>query len=91
MTAAIKTLADATEMDRIHLANLEADNTNLTRTITAITTEMETIKNLIGTIQSQINQLALNVPQGSVHTVTYNFFPVYHPPDKNESYFWLHG
>ena len=73
-------------MDRIRVANLEADKTNLTRTITIITTEIETIKNLMGTIQSQIKQLALNGPQESVHTVTHNRSPENHPPDKNESY-----
>ena len=51
-TAAIQTLVEATEMDSIHVSNLASDNTNFMRTITAITTEMATIKNLMGTIQS---------------------------------------
>ena len=67
MTAAIQTLVEATEMDRIHVANLVAENTNIKRKITTITTEMATIKNLMGKIQAQINQLALNIPQGIVH------------------------
>ena len=62
MTAAIQTLVEANEMEIIHVDNLAAENNNLTRTITTITTEMATIKNLMGTIQSQINQLALNGP-----------------------------
>ena len=81
-------------MDRIHVANLVAENTNLTRTITTITTEMATIKNLMGTIQEKINQLALNRPQGVLHTVpaqTHNCVPGTHPPDTNESYCWTHG
>ena len=80
-------------MGRIHVANLVAENSNLTRTITTITTEMETIKNLMGTIQVQINQLALNRPQGIVHPVpeqTHNHVPETHPLDTNESYYWMH-
>ena len=90
-TVAIKTFVEATEMERIHVANLAADNTNLTRTTTTITTEMATIKNLMRKIQSQINQLALNGPQGSLHTVTHNRSPGNNTPDKNESYCWPHG
>ena len=67
-------------MEIIHVDNLAAENNNLTRTITTITTEMATIKKLMGTIQSQIKQLALNGPQGSVHTVTHNNSPGNHPP-----------
>ena len=91
MTAAIQTLVEANEMEIIHVDNLAAENNNLTRTITTITTEMATIKNLMGTIQSQINQLALNGPQGSVHTVTHNCAPGNQTPDKNESYCWTYG
>ena len=90
-TAEIQTLIEATEIDRIHVANLSAYNNNLMSTITTITTKMATIKNITGTIQSKINQLALNVPQGSVHTVTRNRAPGNHPSDKNESYCWTHG
>ena len=73
-------------MDIIHVTNLAMDNTNPTRTITNITTKMATIKILMGTIQSKINKLALNGPQGSVHTVTHIRSPENHPTDKNESY-----
>ena len=45
----------------------------------------------MGTIQSQLNQLELNGPQGSVHAVTHNHSPGNHPPDKIESYCWLNG
>ena len=91
MTAEIQTLVEATEIDRIHVANQAADNTNLTRNITTITTEMVTIKNLMGTIQSQLNQVTMNGPQVSIHTVTHNCSPGTHPPDKTESYCWSHG
>ena len=37
-TAAIQILVEKTKMDRIHVANLVAENTNLTRTIKTITT-----------------------------------------------------
>ena len=80
MNAEIQTLVEATDMDRIHMANLVAETTNLKGTITTITTEMETIKKRIGAIQSQINQLALNGLQGSVHTVTHNCSPGNHLP-----------
>ena len=93
-TAEIQTLVEATEMDRIHVANQVAENTILKRIIKKITTEMATIKNLMGTIQAQINQLALKIPQGIVHPVqaqTHNRVPVTHTPDTNESYLWTHG
>ena len=45
----------------------------------------------MGTIQSLINQLALNGPQVSIHTVTHNHAPVNHYPEKTEPYFWMHG
>ena len=91
MTAAIQTLVEATEMDRIHVANLVAENTNIKRKITTITTEMATIKNLMGKIQSKIDQLALEIAQGIVHPLpaqTHNLVPGTHPLDKNESYCW---
>ena len=50
MNAEIQTLVEATDMDRIHMANLVAETTNLKGTITTITTEMATIKNLMGKI-----------------------------------------
>ena len=78
-------------MERIHVAKLAAENTNLERTITTITTEMETIKNLMGKRQQQINKLDLNRPQGSVNTETHICVPGNHPQDKNESYCWTHG
>ena len=59
-------MVEETEMDIIHLANIVAENTDLKRTIPTITTEMSTIKKLMGKIQAQINQLALNIPQGIV-------------------------
>ena len=43
-TAAIQILVEATDMDIIPVANLSAENTNLTRTTTNINTEMATIK-----------------------------------------------
>ena len=48
MTAATQTLVEATETYRTHVANQGADNNNLKRTIKNITTEMSTIKNLMG-------------------------------------------
>ena len=81
-------------MDRIHVANLVAENTNPTRTITTITTEMATIENQMGTIQAQINQIFLNRTQGIVHTLpvqTHNNLPETHPPDTNEPYCWTYG
>ena len=50
-TAAIQTLLDATDMDRIHVANLASDHTYLTRAIKNTTMEMATIKNLMKKIQ----------------------------------------
>ena len=81
MTAAIQTLVEATEMDRFHVANLVSENANLTRTITTINLEIATIKNLVGTIQAQLNQLALGsqqviVPQAPINTRV----PGVHPP-----------
>ena len=50
--------------------------------------EITTIKNLMGTMQPQINQLLLKGQKGSIHTVTHNCAPGNHPPEKNESHFW---
>ena len=47
-TTEIQTLVEATYMDRINVANPAEDNTKITRNITTITTEMETIQNLMG-------------------------------------------
>ena len=46
-TAEIQTLVESTDMERIHVANLSLEKTNLTRTITTITTEMANINNLM--------------------------------------------
>ena len=82
-TAEIQTLVESTDMERIHVANLSLENTNLTRTITTITTEMANINNLMVKIQSKINQVALNGSHGSAQTLTHNRSPGNHPPDKN--------
>ena len=53
MTTEIQTLVEETEMERIHVANLTAEKTNLTSAITTIITEMETTKNLMRKVQSK--------------------------------------